>query len=113
MTRKTEEREERVVPSWRRLRGLLPEEFWEHRRAARRERLLSWRSFFDAAIERLEEKPEEGKRWGRLKLVPDAFWEHRRAARREDLLACRSLVDALIKRLEEQPPVKATRIEVG
>lgn len=112
MAHEREEREERVVPRRPRLRGLLPEEFWEHHRAARREKLLSWRSFFDAAIESLEEKPEEAERKRRPGLIPDAFWEHRRAARREQLLACRSLFDAVIERLEEQRPAPARRIEV-
>lgn len=38
------------------LRSFLPEEFWEHRRAARREMLLAMRSLIDAAIERIEEE---------------------------------------------------------
>ena len=38
-------------------KGLFPEEFWEHQRAARREMLLSLRSLVDAAIASLEEKP--------------------------------------------------------
>lgn len=40
------------------LRGYLPEEFWEHERAARRELLLAVRSMLDVAIERLEEESE-------------------------------------------------------
>ncbi len=47
-----------VQEAWRdfklSLRSLLPEEFWEHRRAARREMLLAARSLIDAAIERVE-----------------------------------------------------------
>jgi hypothetical protein len=35
---------------------LLPEGFVEHRRAARREMLLAWRSLIDAAIKRMDEK---------------------------------------------------------
>ena len=89
---------------------MLPEEAWEHHRAARRERLLSWRSFFDAAIERLEEKPEEAEAEKRRRLIPDAFWTHSRAARREELLACRSVLDAIIEPLEGS--AKAQRIEV-
>ena len=56
------EREEvrSVQEAWREfqasLRALLPEEFWEHRRAARREALLAVRSLIDAALERLEEE---------------------------------------------------------
>jgi hypothetical protein len=40
--------------SWR---VLIPEEFWEQRRAARREMLMAARSLIDGALERLEEKP--------------------------------------------------------
>jgi len=112
MAHEREGREERGVPRRPRRRGLLPKDFWEHHRAARREKLLSWRSFFDAAIEGLEEKPEEAEPRRRPRLIPDAFWEHGRAARREDLLALRSLFDAAIEWLEERPPAKATRIEV-
>jgi len=36
---------------------LLPEAFWEHTRAARREMLLAFRSLIDAAIERTEARP--------------------------------------------------------
>lgn len=35
---------------------LLPEGFIEHRKGARREMLLAWRSMLDAAIERMDEK---------------------------------------------------------
>lgn len=38
------------------LETLLPEGFFEHRRNARREMLLAWRSMLDAAIQRTEEK---------------------------------------------------------
>ncbi len=38
---------------------LLPEEFWMHQRAARREMLLSWRSLLDARITRLEQAEKE------------------------------------------------------
>ena len=38
------------------LHSLLPAEFWEHRRAARREMLLAARSLLDAAIERIEQQ---------------------------------------------------------
>jgi len=37
---------------------LIPHGFIEHRRAARREMLLAMRSLLDAAIERMEKKPE-------------------------------------------------------
>ncbi len=35
---------------------ILPEGFLEHRKAARKEMLLAWRSMLDAAIQRMEEK---------------------------------------------------------
>lgn len=35
---------------------LLPEGFFEHRRGARREMLLAWRSMLDAAVQRMDEK---------------------------------------------------------
>jgi hypothetical protein len=97
-----------------RLARLLPNEFWKHRRAARRERILSWRSLLDAAAARLDEEAAATGETGR---VPDAFWVHRQAAREEDLLAVRSLVDSFLSWcetwLEEPPPVEAvTRIEV-
>lgn len=44
------------------IHGLLPEEFWRHKRAARREALLALRSLLDAAIERLEERPPATQR---------------------------------------------------
>jgi hypothetical protein len=37
-------------------KSLVPPEFWEHGRIARRETLLAMRSLVDVAIERLEEK---------------------------------------------------------
>jgi len=37
---------------------LLPEAFWEHSRAARRESLLAVRSLLDAVIEKTERKPK-------------------------------------------------------
>ena len=37
---------------------LIPHGFIEHRRAARKEMLLAMRSLLDAAIERMEKKPE-------------------------------------------------------
>jgi hypothetical protein len=36
--------------------SLIPKEFWQHGRAARREALLALRSLVDSAINRLEEK---------------------------------------------------------
>ena len=38
--------------------ALMPPGFLEHRRAARKEMLLAMRSMVDAAIERIEKKPE-------------------------------------------------------
>ncbi|MFQ5340837.1 MAG: hypothetical protein ACE5F6_04740 [Anaerolineae bacterium] len=51
------------------LRSLLPAEFWEHRRAARREMLLAARSLVDAAIEHIEQQnaPHQ-KRAQRIKI---------------------------------------------
>jgi hypothetical protein len=101
-----------------RLARVLPEEFRKHCRAARRERLLSWRSLLDAAVGRLEEGTAEAAVTGELGLVPDSFWAHRQAAREEDLLAVRSLVDSFLGWVEawlEEPPktqVVATRVEV-
>ena len=93
-----------------RLGRLLPDEFRRHRRAARRERVLSWRSLLDAAAERLDEAPAGASRTG---IVPDSFWAHRQAAREEDLLAVRSLVDSFLgwveAWLEEPPPAEAVR----
>ncbi len=40
-------------------KSLIPESFWVHQKAARRESLLAMRSLIDAALARLEEKPEE------------------------------------------------------
>lgn len=39
-------------------KSLIPPEFWEHGRVARRETLLAMRSLVDVAIEHLEEKGE-------------------------------------------------------
>jgi len=101
--------------SW--LEQCLPEEFWEHRRAARREQLMACRSLFDAAIEGLERKPSEEEKAARpgrrlRELLPEPFWDHLRAARREKLLSYRSLLDVLIERQEKKGPTKAARIEV-
>ena len=38
------------------IQAFLPPEFIEHRRKARREMLLAWRSFIDRALERIDEK---------------------------------------------------------
>lgn len=40
------------------IRALLPPEFVEHRRKARKEMLLAWRSVIDRALERMAEKEE-------------------------------------------------------
>jgi len=40
------------------IKALLPPEFVEHRRRARKEMLLAWRSVIDAALERLQDKAE-------------------------------------------------------
>jgi hypothetical protein len=37
------------------IEGILPPEFAEHRRKARREMLLAWRSMIDATLKRMEE----------------------------------------------------------
>jgi len=42
---------------FRKKRGFLPETFWEHSQAARREALLALRSLLDTAIEKTEKKP--------------------------------------------------------
>jgi hypothetical protein len=95
------------------LLGMLPADFGAHRRAARRERLLSWRSLLDAAIERLDETPAGAGQRKQHGPVPREFWSHRRAARREELLAFRSLVDACIGKLEAPAAAEqATRIDV-
>jgi hypothetical protein len=91
---------------------MLPADYRAHRRAAKRERLLSWRSLLDAAIEQLDEvAASQGGHAGQL---PAAFWAHRRAAYREDLLAFRSLVDAGIGWLEQPSQAEqASRIDVA
>ncbi len=95
------------------LMGLLPGDFWAHARAARREKLLSWRSLLDAGIERLQETPAGAGQKGAPKCIPSAFWSHRRAACREELLAFRSLVDAFVHLLDGSSPAeRATRIDI-
>ncbi len=37
----------------------IPEEFWSHQRAARREMLMAWRSLIDARIDKLEHPDKE------------------------------------------------------
>jgi len=51
----------------RRRRGLLPEEFHNHVRAARKETLLAVRSLLDAAIESAE-KPKPKKKATKIKV---------------------------------------------
>jgi hypothetical protein len=47
---------------WRRsFQAFFPPEFIQHRRRARREMLLAWRSFIDRALERLDEKDTESQ----------------------------------------------------
>jgi len=41
------------------VKAFLPPEFFEHRKKARKEMLLAWRSMIDAALERMEEKEEK------------------------------------------------------
>jgi len=41
------------------MKEFLPPGFIEHRKKARREMLLAWRSLIDAAIEKMDDKKEE------------------------------------------------------
>ena len=41
------------------IKSFLPPEFLIHRRKARKEMLLAWRSVIDSALERIEEKDKE------------------------------------------------------
>ena len=41
------------------MKEFLPPGFIEHRKKARREMLLAWRSLIDAALEKIDEKKEE------------------------------------------------------
>ncbi len=50
------------------VKGALPEEFWEHRRAARRETLLALRSLLDVAIERTEKRERSAKKRTRIEI---------------------------------------------
>jgi len=50
------------------LKKALPEEFWAHRRAARKEALLALRSLLDAAIERVEERPKRARKTTKIKV---------------------------------------------
>jgi hypothetical protein len=38
------------------VKTLFPKGFFEHRKSARREMLLAWRSMLDAALQRMDEK---------------------------------------------------------
>jgi hypothetical protein len=75
---------------------LLPEEFLQHKRAARRERLLGWRALIDGAIERLDQRAAQPGAEASPRAPRHEFWAHRRAARREEMLACRSLLTACL-----------------
>ncbi len=41
------------------IKSILPPGFVEHRRNARREMLLAWRSLIDSALERMDEKEQD------------------------------------------------------
>ncbi len=41
------------------IKGFLPPGFVEHRKKARKEMLLAWRSLIDSAIERMDKKEQE------------------------------------------------------
>ena len=41
------------------VKAFLPPEFFEHRKRARKEMLLAWRSMIDAALERMDAKEEK------------------------------------------------------
>ncbi len=43
------------------MKAFLPPGFVEHRKNARREMLLAWRSLIDSALERMDEKQEEAE----------------------------------------------------
>ena len=40
------------------MKAFLPPKFWEHRRKARKEMLLAWRSLIDHALERMDKKDD-------------------------------------------------------
>ena len=54
------------VGTW--LRDQLPDQFFEHMRAARREQLLAMRSLIDRAIERNEQADSRGKSRRRVEI---------------------------------------------
>ena len=41
------------------IKTFLPPGFWEHRRKARKEMLLAWRSMIDHALERMNEREDK------------------------------------------------------
>lgn len=41
------------------IEGMLPPQFAEHRRNARKEMLLAWRSMIDSTLERMEERKKK------------------------------------------------------
>jgi hypothetical protein len=41
------------------VKAFLPPEFFEHRKKARKEMLLAWRSMINAALEQMDEKEEK------------------------------------------------------
>jgi hypothetical protein len=43
------------------MRAFLPPEFFEHRKKARKEMLLAWRSMIDSALERMEKSEEKAR----------------------------------------------------
>jgi hypothetical protein len=43
------------------MEALIPPEFMEHHRKARKEILLAWRSMIDTAINRMEEREKKAK----------------------------------------------------
>jgi hypothetical protein len=50
-------------------KGLVPTEFWQHRRAAKREALLAVRSLLDTAILHLESEPPKRVRRAATKVA--------------------------------------------
>jgi hypothetical protein len=50
------------------LKEMLPKDFREHARAARKEQLLAVRSLVDAAIDHLEQKPKRTVKTGKIRV---------------------------------------------
>lgn len=69
---------EQTTRKTRPFEGKIPEEVWEHAKAAHKEMHASLEALF-----------------------PPGFMEHHRKARKEMLLACRSMLDTVINRMEE------------